>query len=123
MRHRGFIEHCLELLAPTGAARSRRMFGGHGLYVDDVFIAIVADDRLYLKADAESAARFRAAGGQVFGYERQGRRATLGFWTPPAEALESPALMSPWAQLALQAARAARAATPVRKRSRAGTSR
>mgnify|MGYP000287609516 CR=1 FL=1 len=31
----------LELLAPLGRARARRMFGGHGLYVDDLFVAIV----------------------------------------------------------------------------------
>ena len=32
----------------------------------------------------------------------------LRYYTPPAEALESPALMAPWARLALQAALAAR---------------
>ena len=26
----GLVEHCLELLAPLGEARSRRMFGGFG---------------------------------------------------------------------------------------------
>ena len=46
------VEHCLELLAPLGTARARRMFGGHGLRVDGVFVALVAFERLYLKADA-----------------------------------------------------------------------
>lgn len=84
------------------------MFGAHGLYVDGLFVAIVAGDDLYLKADAEGSARFAAAGGRAFGYERQGRRLELGFWTPPAEALESAAAMQPWLQLALRAAVAAR---------------
>ena len=44
----GFVAHCLELLSPLGEARARRMFGGHGLYVDDLFVAIVAGERLYL---------------------------------------------------------------------------
>ena len=30
-----FAAYCVELLAPLGAARSRRLFGGHGLYIDD----------------------------------------------------------------------------------------
>ena len=34
-----FVAHCLELLGSVGSARSRRMFGGHGFYVDDLFIA------------------------------------------------------------------------------------
>ncbi len=110
MPHPGFVAHCLELLSPLGEARARRMFGGHGLYVDDLFVAIVAGDRLYLKAGAEAAPRFDAAGGEPFTYEREGRRATLGFWTPPAEAMESSELMRPWARLALQAALSARAA-------------
>lgn len=106
----GFVAHCLELLSPLGEARARRMFGGHGLYVDDLFVAIVAGERLYLKAGAEAAQHFGAAGGEPFTYERDGRRAALGFWTPPAEAMESPELMRPWARLALQAALSARSA-------------
>ena len=34
------------------------MFGGWGFYCDDLFFAIVADDTLYLKADADSAEHF-----------------------------------------------------------------
>jgi DNA transformation protein len=108
----GFVVHCLELLAPLGAARARRMFGGHGLYVDDVFVALVADDRLYLKADDATRARFEAAGCQPFTYEARGRRTATSYWSAPPEALESPPLMQPWARLALQAALAARAVTP-----------
>jgi len=109
MRDDDFTAHCLELLAPAGRARARRMFGGHGLYLDDLFVALVLGDNLYLKADALSAPRFDAAGGEPFRYDRQGRSASLGFWTPPAEAMESPMLMLPWARLAIQAALAARA--------------
>lgn len=50
----GFIEFLHELLEPEGTIATRRMFGGHGVYCDGVFMAIVIDGRLYLKADAES---------------------------------------------------------------------
>ena len=56
------VDHCLELLAPLGAVRARRMFGGHGLYIDDLFVAIIAFDRLYLKADEATRERFAGAG-------------------------------------------------------------
>ena len=68
MRQPPFVEHCLELLAPLGAVRSRRMFGGWGLYVDDLFIAIIAADRLYLKAASEHRQRFADAGCEPFVY-------------------------------------------------------
>lgn len=112
----GFVDHCLELLSPLGRARSRRMFGGHGLYLDDLFVAIVSGEQLYLKTGAETRDRFVAAGGQPFTYRRQGETvAALGFHTPPPEAMESPELMRPWARLALQAAVAARSPKPARK--------
>jgi DNA transformation protein and related proteins len=105
-----FVEHCLELLAPLGAPRARRMFGGHGLYVDDVFVALVAFERLYLKVDADSAPHFAAAGCEPFVYDAKGRSMTMSYHSAPPEAMESPALMAPWARLALQAALRARQA-------------
>ena len=106
----GFTAHCAELLAPLGAARCLRMFGGHGLYVDEVFVAIVADEVLYLKADALTAPRFEQAGCRPFLYSGKGREISLGYWTVPDEAMEAPPLMLPWARLALEAAVRARAA-------------
>ena len=108
----------MELLAPLGAARSRRMFGGFGLYVDDLFIALIAFDRLYLKADATTAPAFAAAGSQPFVYKGKGKVVTMAYWTAPADAMESPALMLPWACLALQAALRARRTAPLKRAAR-----
>lgn len=105
-----FVAHCRELLAPLGAVRSRRMFGGHGFYVDDLFVALIAFGRLYLKVDERSRARFEAAGCEPFVYDGKGKPVTMSYFTAPEEAIESPALMQPWARLALDAAVRARAA-------------
>jgi DNA transformation protein and related proteins len=107
-----FVVHCLELLGSVGAARSRRMFGGHGFYVDDLFIGLIFYERLYLKADASTRASFEAAGCQPFVYEGAGKSVTMGYFTAPEEAMESPPLMQPWARLALAAALRARALKP-----------
>jgi DNA transformation protein len=112
-----FTAHCLELLSPLGAVRARRMFGGQGIYADELFIALILGETLYLKVSAESRPRFEAAGCEPFRYERQGATASLGFYRPPEEAMESPALMQPWARLALQAALQARNAKNTVKRS------
>ena len=105
-----FVAHVLELLAPLGAVQARRMFGGHGLYVDSLFIALIASDRLYLKADAPSQPAFERAGCSPFLYSRSDRSAvTLGYWSAPDEALDSPQGMAPWARLALAAALRAKA--------------
>ncbi|MEP7282526.1 MAG: TfoX/Sxy family protein [Rubrivivax sp.] len=112
-----FAAHCAELLAGSGTVRLRRMFGGHGLSLDGLPVALVSRHQLYLKVDAESRPAFEAAGSAPFVYQRQGRTATLGYWTAPDDALDSPDAMRPWARRALQAAlSAAAAARPKRAR-------
>lgn len=107
------VAHCLELFAPLGSVRTRRMFGGHGFYVDELFIALIAGERLYLKVDATSLPLFEAAGCQPFVYEAAGnRQVSVNYFSAPDDAMESPPLMEPWARQALSAALRARAAKP-----------
>jgi DNA transformation protein and related proteins len=106
------VDHCLELLAPLGAVRAKRMFGGHGLYIDELFVALIAFERLYLKVDAQTQPTFALAGCEPFVYDGKGKPITMNYWTVPAEAMESPALMQPWARQAIEAALRARAARP-----------
>jgi len=103
--------HVLELLSTLGPARARRMFGGVGLYIGEHFVALIANDVLYLKADATAQPAFQAAGSQPFGYAtRDGRRTVMAYWSAPEAAMESPAQMRPWAVLALDSALRAAAA-------------
>jgi DNA transformation protein len=114
-----FVAHCVELLQPLGSVRTKRMFGGFGLYVDEIFIAIIAFERLYLKVDGQSRPAFDAEGCEPFVYDGKNGSVSVGYWTAPADALDSPALMLPWARRALQAALAARAAKPTKPAKRA----
>lgn len=107
-----FADHVLELLAVLGRISARRMFGGHGIYCDGLFIAIVLDAVLYLKADDQSRADFERAGCAIFSYSRQGRTAQLHFYRAPEDAMEAPHLMLPWGRKALAAALRARATKP-----------
>ena len=99
-----FIDYVMELLGPFGTVRTRRMFGGHGVYLDGLMFALVFDDALYLKADEMNRIEYEQAGCEVFAYTRQGKRATLNFFHAPEEAMESPQLMLPWARSAYAAA-------------------
>lgn len=109
-RDDGYAAYCVELLGSLGQVRARRMFGGHGLYVDEVFIGIVAGEELYLKVDAQTRPAFEAAGCHPFVYDKTGQAVALGYWSAPGEATESPAQMLPWSRLAMAAALRAQAA-------------
>ncbi len=113
-----FASHCHELLSVLGRARTRRMFGGHGIYVDDLFIALIINEVLYLKADELARPAFESAGGQPFSYATAtGNRTVLAYWTAPDDAMESPPQMLPWARLAMASAlRAAAAKKPAAPR-------
>lgn len=112
-----FTELCVEMLSPLGPVRVRRMFGGQGLYVDDLFVAIIDDGQLFLKADDVTRGRFDAAGCIHFTFpNKDGEPVVTSYRRPPEDALESPPLMLPWARLALEAAlRAANAKAKAKK--------
>jgi DNA transformation protein len=117
MSDSGFVSHCLELLSPLGRATSRRMFGGHGLYIDGLCMALIIRDVLYLKVDDPHRATFEGAGCRPFTYAGKNDEVhVMSYYTAPEEAMESPAEMTPWARRALAAAVAARAKAPARKK-------
>ena len=88
MASREFADYAVELLEPLGTVRAKRMFGGYGLYLDGLMFALIADDVLYVKADAENSAAFAARAMPAFEYQRQGKRVTMAYHAVPAEALE-----------------------------------
>jgi DNA transformation protein len=117
----GYVDYALELLAGLGPVRARAMMGGHIVHCAGVAVALVYDDRLYLKTDEETRGTFRAAGGEPFTYELRGKVVEMSYCTPPDAALDGPEAMQPWAELALAAAlrkrQAPRAARKVAPRS------
>jgi DNA transformation protein len=100
----GFLEWLAELLEPLGKVSLRRMFGGHGLYIDGLFVAIVVDGRPYFKADAETQAEFVAAGCAPFVFESRGKPVPSSYWSVPESAFDSAEDMRPWARRAIAAA-------------------
>jgi DNA transformation protein len=116
-----FATYCCDLLAAVGPCLARRMFGGYGISTDGLTLAIVADlgggETLWLKADPASRAQFEAAGCTQFVYLVKGKPQGMNYYSAPADAMESPALMAPWARLSLDCAvraRAAKSAKPIK---------
>ncbi|MBX3582541.1 MAG: TfoX/Sxy family protein [Rhizobiaceae bacterium] len=102
-------ERIAELFAGLGPVSIRRMFGGKGIYCDGVIFAIFLFDELMLKADAETAPAFEAAGCRqwVYANRKTGKPVPMPYWSVPDEALDDPDAMTPWARKALEAGRRA----------------
>jgi DNA transformation protein and related proteins len=98
-----------EGLDPHGDVRSRRMFGGAGLYSGGVMFALVAYGALWLKADAVNAADFDAEGCPPFVYDgKRGAPVAMSYRRMPDAALDDPDEALRWGRLALGAARRAK---------------
>lgn len=98
-----FVETVLEKLAPLGEPGARFMFGGWGIYLDGIMCALVADDALFLKADAVSRITFEQADCQAFApYEDKTK--TMSYYEAPAEMFDEDERFLHWFRLAFDAA-------------------
>ncbi len=109
-----FLDFVIGQMAGLGQISARAMFGGHGLYCDGLFIAIVADDTLYFKADVQSQPHYEAKGLKRFQFQARGKTVQLMYFEAPTEVYDEARLMAEWGQLALGAA--VRARQPTRKK-------
>jgi DNA transformation protein len=110
-----FTAYLQDQLRAWGPVSFRRMFGGHGLYRGDIMFGLVLREALFLRADAANRDAFAAAGMSPFRYDRQGKSVALAFYEVPADLLEEPEALAPWADTAYAAALRVAAAKPRKK--------
>jgi DNA transformation protein and related proteins len=93
-----FLAFVLDQLGETPAIESRAMFGGHGLYRDGTFFAIVYRGRLYFRTTPETQAAFKARGMKPF--RPRARQSLNSYYEVPADVLEDAAEVARWARAA-----------------------
>ena len=88
----------------------RRMFGGSGLYRDDVMFGLVASDVLYLRTDDRNGGDFEARGMKPFTYRHKNNKGPveMPYSEIPDDVLDDPDILAEWAQKAFVAASAAK---------------
>ncbi|AOJ39743.1 competence protein TfoX [Burkholderia lata] len=52
----GTVDFIVEQMAAAGTVSARKMFGEYGIYCDGKMVALVCDDRLFVKPTAEGRA-------------------------------------------------------------------
>lgn len=109
---RGFV---LDQLSDVRGLRAKAMFGGVGLYADDVFFGIVASDVLYFKVDESNRADYGAAGSTPF-KPFADESMTMTYWSVPVGVMEAAPTLVRWAEKAIGAARAQSASKKGRTR-------
>jgi DNA transformation protein len=101
---REFVGYVVESLRDLGPVRARRMFGGHGIFMNGLMFGLIADDQLYLKVDDGNRAAFEAEGLQPFTYNGKGKPVAMSYREAPSEGFDDPEILCEWAREAYAAA-------------------
>jgi DNA transformation protein len=105
----GLVEWVQEALEPLGSMTMRRMMGGATLYLDGTIFAIVVEDEIWFKADAESNALWDEAGHtERFTVTfKDGTVDMMNYRRAPTDVYDDVDAMREWATLGIAAGRRA----------------
>ena len=110
----GDLTFVLDQLARLGQLRSRRMFGGVGLYCGECFFALIDDGILYLKVDDTTRARYTRRRLKPFAPSGM---PSMSYYPVPPSILEDADALVVWAREAVGVAARAAKAKPAKRRS------
>lgn len=96
MKQDSFKEFVLDQLAGMGSVTCRAMFGGYGLYCNQIFFGILHKGRLYFKTNDQTRPAYKKCGMQPF---RPSDKQTLkNYYEVPPNILEDGDELIPWAE-------------------------
>ena len=103
-KEKEFVSYVVDLMQSLGPVRAKNMFGGHGIFLDELMFGLIAEDTLYFKADKEIINEFEGRGLEAFTYNKKGKALKISYYRAPEEALEDSDEMNRWASKAYGAA-------------------
>ncbi len=106
----GYPRRFDDLFQFFGPVSVRRMFGGEGIFADDLMIALVtSDDQMYLKTSDATRRAFLAEQRKPFSFAKGGRKIDTAYYAVPDRLLDDPEEFAQWVKRAQDVARAASA--------------
>lgn len=109
-----FVDHVVEMMQTVGPVNAKRMFGGHGIFLEGLMFGLIAGNDLYLKVDDQTRDDFLERGLEPFSYYKKEKEFKLSYYQAPEETLEQADAMRKWGNRAYEVA--LRAASTKRKK-------
>lgn len=104
-KQNGFVEYVKDILEPFGPLRIKPMFGGYGIYSNEVFFAIIAYNELYFKGEkGELNDYYESQNSEPFKYDGKGKEVIMSYWKVPGEVMEYNESLAKWFELSYNAA-------------------
>lgn len=102
-----FRTFALDQLSSVPELSAKPMFGGYGLYADDVFFGILAADVLYLKVDHTNRSDYEKEHSHAF-HPFANRPMSMSYYAVPLHVLEAEPMLARWARRSIAVARSAK---------------
>ncbi|MCE0496274.1 TfoX/Sxy family DNA transformation protein [Vibrio salinus] len=83
----------MRLFESLGEVKSRSMFGGFGIFVDDVMFALVVNDLLHIRADKHSKDAFNEDGFKPYVYSKKGFPVVTKYYALPHSYWSTPEII------------------------------
>lgn len=79
------LKDSMRLFEQLGRVKSRSMFGGFGIFVDDTMFALVVGDKLHIRANEKSTAQFKDQGYEPYVYKKRGFPVVTKYYAMPMD--------------------------------------
>lgn len=66
------LKNSMRLFERLGQVKSRSMFGGFGIFINDTMCALIVNNQLHLRTTDETAPHYQALGYQAYCYKKRG---------------------------------------------------
>lgn len=103
-----FTDFLSEVFENFGPITVRKMFGGHGVYHQNIMFGLVADDTLYLKTDNATKTVFESKGLKPFKYSKGNKVVSMSYHQAPDAIYDDHEVATSWATLAYKTAKKAK---------------
>ncbi|WP_375326339.1 TfoX/Sxy family protein [Candidatus Tisiphia endosymbiont of Nemotelus uliginosus] len=97
-----FLDYVIDILSPLYQVKTRKLFGGYGLYINGKIFALIAKQELYFKASNQAMEFLIKFDSEPFSYKKRDKIIKMSYWKVPAEILENPELLQQCLSISLQ---------------------
>ncbi|MEZ8823288.1 TfoX/Sxy family DNA transformation protein [Vibrio amylolyticus] len=77
------LKDSMRLFEQLGRVKSRSMFGGFGIFIEETMFALVVNDKLHIRADSHSVKKFQQQGYQPYVYKKRGHPVVTKYYALP----------------------------------------
>jgi DNA transformation protein len=79
------LKDSMRLFEQLGSVKSRSMFGGFGIFVEDIMFALVVHNKLHIRADDHSIQSFKEKGFEPYVYIKRGHPVVTKYYALPTD--------------------------------------